>query len=132
MNELTKGFIEQGLQMLQANVYQGNVKAGWWENLATGQAKPKGDVDLILSKMMLITTEVAEAAEGVRKGLNDDHLKHRPMAEVELADAVIRILDLCGHEGYDLAGAIMEKLEYNAQRADHKRENRLLEGGKKA
>lgn len=124
--------IADNIDYLQFHVYQGNVKAGWWENLATGEAKPKGDVELILSKMMLITTEVAEAAEGVRKGLNDDHLKHRPMAEVELADAVIRILDLCGHEGYDLAGAIMEKLEYNAQRLDHKRESRMAEGGKKA
>jgi hypothetical protein len=32
--------------------------------------------------------------------------------------------------GYDLAGAIMEKLAYNQQRADHKPEARAAEGGK--
>jgi hypothetical protein len=53
------------------------------------------------------------------------------MLEVELADAVIRILDMCGGLGLDLQGAIYEKLVYNAQRADHKVENRLKENGKK-
>lgn len=132
MGEANLDFIENAITALQYEVYYGNVKAGWWEDLTTGKPKAKGDIELILSKMMLITTEVAEAAEGVRKGLNDDHLKNRLMVEVELADAVIRILDLCGHEGYDLSGAIMEKLEYNAQRLDHKRESRMAEGGKKA
>ena len=53
------------------------------------------------------------------------------MAEVELADAIIRILDYAGAFGYDIEGAIKEKLEYNKHRADHKRENRVKEGGKK-
>lgn len=132
MLEINLNSVANSITALQYEVYQGNVKAGWWEDLSTGKAKPKGDVTLILSKLALVHSEVSEAVEGVRKGLMDDHLKHRPMAEVELADAVIRILDLCGHEGYDLAGAIMEKLEYNAQRLDHKRESRMAEGGKKA
>lgn len=54
------------------------------------------------------------------------------MAEVELADAVIRIFDLAGACGYQIGDAIMEKLEYNRHRADHKRENRAKDGGKKA
>ena len=53
------------------------------------------------------------------------------MVEVELADAVIRILDLSGKLDLDLMGAIKEKMEYNSTRADHKRENRNKEGGKK-
>lgn len=121
-----------GLAQLQDEIYAGNVKAGWWTNLTTGELKAKGDITEILAKLALVHSEVSEAVEGVRKNKMDDHLPHRPMVEVEIADAIIRLLDLAGHEGYDVAGAIDEKLEYNQQRADHKIENRLAEGGKKA
>jgi len=74
---------------------------------------------------------IAEAKEGHRKNLVDDHLPHRGMIEVELADAVIRIADLCGALNLDLGGAVVEKLVYNMNRADHKIENRKSENGKK-
>ena len=124
--------IADSLRHLQFTIYHGNVAAGWWHNISTGVPHPKGDVTLILSKLALVHSEVSEAVEGVRKGLMDDKLPHRPMAEVELADAIIRAFDLAGHEGWNLSGAIIEKLYYNDQRADHKIENRLAEGGKKA
>lgn len=79
---------------------------------------------------MLTVSELAEAMEGDRKALPDDKLPHRQMREVELADAVIRIFDMAGGFELDLAGAIMEKLEYNRQRADHKMENRQQANGK--
>jgi len=53
------------------------------------------------------------------------------MFAVELADAVIRIGDLAGKCGIDLGPIIAAKMEFNAVRPDHKRENRALEGGKK-
>jgi NTP pyrophosphatase (non-canonical NTP hydrolase) len=68
--------------------------------------------------------------EGHRKGLMDDKLPHRPMIEVELADAMIRIADLAGALGLDLGGAIAEKMAYNATRADHRPESRAKAGGK--
>lgn len=80
---------------------------------------------------MLIVSEVAEAMEGERKDLMDDKLPHRRMAEVELADAMIRIFDYAGGFGYDLQGAFEEKMAFNAERADHKHEARLLAGGKR-
>jgi len=129
----------------------------------------------------------------------DDHLPHRKMGEVELADALIRLLDMAGRYGwnyspsvrrhymidkmstvggmhlscnitlcdigaslyasmpvteniwismtysnavntilqvanrqeYDMEGAMIEKLKYNKQRQDHKRENRAQQHGKK-
>lgn len=80
---------------------------------------------------MLVVSELAEAMEGHRKGLRDDKLPHRAMLEVELADAVIRILDISAGLSLDIEGAVEEKMEYNRERLDHKREARLAEGGKR-
>jgi NTP pyrophosphatase (non-canonical NTP hydrolase) len=104
-----------------------SLKAGWWHDLKTGELIEPN----IGEKLMLVVSEVSEAMEGARKNLMDDKLPHRKMIEVELADAVIRIGDLCGRLNLDLGGAIAEKLEYNAHRPDHKKENRLGENGKK-
>lgn len=81
--------------------------------------------------LCLIHSEISEALEGHRKGLMDDHLPNRKMFEVELADAVIRIMDLAGALNIDIGGALVEKLLYNIDRADHKPENRADPGGKK-
>lgn len=115
--------------------------AGWWGELEqTGDlpydvAEVRGDgrfgKALVAQKLCLIHSEVSEAMEGHRKNLVDDKLPHRPMIEVELADAVIRIADLAGALGLDLGGAIAEKMEYNRKRPDHKPENRKADGGKK-
>lgn len=115
------------LQLLQESIHQANVDAGWWTDLETGERKQRNKGELL----MLIVTEIAEAMEGERKDLMDDKLPHRKNAEVELADAFIRILDYCGGFGYDLAGAMQDKLEFNRTREDHKIENRRKEGGKK-
>lgn len=98
---------------------------GWWDGV---------DVNapfVFAAKLALIHSEVSEAMEGHRKNLKDDKLPHRDMVEVELADAVIRIFDLAGAAGMDLGGAIIEKLAFNATRADHKPENRAKTNGKK-
>lgn len=110
---------------------------GWWTNLTTGETLVSSGYPLITPTknvgelLMLIVTELAEGMEGCRKGLMDDKLTHRSMLEVELADAVIRIFDMAGGLGLDVAGAIGEKLAFNDTRADHKIENRLAVGGKK-
>ena len=81
--------------------------------------------------LCLVHSEISEAMEGHRKLLMDDHLPTRTMLEVELADAVIRILDLAGGLGLDIGGAIAEKLLFNSTRTDHKIANRRLANGKK-
>ena len=119
----------ESLKELQAYCHNVSVKAGWWNDVSTGEKfdpVAKGP-----EKIALMHSELSEALEGLRKGLMDDKLPHRPNAEVELADAVIRILDWAGAMGYDIAGAIKDKLAFNASREDHKLENRQAAGGKK-
>jgi hypothetical protein len=99
----------------------------WWIDLHTGQPLKRNVGELL----MLVTSELAEAMEGHRKSLPDDKLPHRPMFEVELADAVIRIFDIAAGMKLDLYGAYLEKMAYNAQRADHLTEHRKSEHGKK-
>lgn len=64
----------------------------WWHHPLT-HAKLDRNIGELL---MLTVSEIAECMEGERKDLMDDHLPHRKMAEVELADAVIRIADILG------------------------------------
>jgi NTP pyrophosphatase (non-canonical NTP hydrolase) len=79
---------------------------------------------------MLMVSEISEAFEARRKNKMDDHLPHRRGVEVELADAMIRILDFAGENGLDIGGAFWEKIGYNLSRQDHKPEQRRLPGGK--
>ena len=173
---------------LAKEIYEANKAVGWWDE--PNRCK--------LTLLQLVSTEIAEATEAERKDLMDDHLPHRKGGEVELADAMIRLLDMAGafgweyvegvtdhsmrfelsivntiagkhallsiplcsliinvitnddsdtnesyanfieciehvatSQGYDLEGAMTEKLAYNAKRADHKREARAAENGKK-
>lgn len=135
--------IYDGIKRAARVCHQAAVDGGWWVHKKSGvdlrqvMNNPIGPFEellapaLVSQKLCLIHSEVSEAMEGTRKGLMDDHLPHRPMEEVELADALIRILDLAEARGFDIAGAVVDKLEYNAHRADHKAKNRSEEGGKK-
>lgn len=116
---------KQQINDMCADVHEANAK--WWVDLHTGEPIKRNVGELLC----LVHSEISEAMEGHRKNLSDDKLPHRPMIEVELADAVIRIFDIAAGLGLDLGGAYDEKMAYNAQRADHKREARLLENGKK-
>lgn len=118
----------KSLNEMQKIVFHNTVKAGWWE-LPTKQEEIE---DLIIfSKLGLIHSEISEAFEGYRKDKMDNHLPNRKEVEVELADAIIRILDLAEALNLKVGSALLEKMLYNKTRADHKLENRQKEGGKK-
>lgn len=123
----TLDLFQLSLNTASEQIHAAQVKAGWYKDPVTRRKIDRN----IMEMLMLITTEVAEAAEGYRKNLMDDKLPHRPMLEVELADVLIRVFDLAGYKGLDLGGAVVEKLLYNQTRADHTLEARAADGGKK-
>lgn len=173
---------------LRDRIHQGNVDAGWWSNLQTGESilETRSRPEMLV----LIISELCEAwLDGDQP---DGHLPQYPAFQVEMADAAIRILDLSGGDkidlspvhtdtpcgllthdlmllvsfigsdalegfrkgnrskyetaiqttyhslfrmakayGFDLMQMIEAKVAYNAQRADHKIENRKASDGKK-
>lgn len=126
----------EGVTNLQAACHHLSKGSGWWTVLDKKSGTPASMIDpfnhdVFGCKIALIHSEISEAMEGGRKDKMDDHLPHRKSEEVELADAIIRIMDLAQARKLDLAGAIIEKLAYNQTRADHKPENRAAAGGKK-
>lgn len=82
------------------------VEKGWYE-------RPRDVPELL----MLVVSELSECLEAARKG-NPDSLKIPPHTaiEEELADAVIRILDMASHLKLDLGGAILAKMRFNRTR----------------
>jgi len=113
------------INKLAQEVHAANKK--WWVDLESGAPLKRNKAEM----MMLIVSEIAEAMEGHRKNLPDDKLPHRSMEEVEMADALIRILDYCAGHGLDLGGAYVEKMQFNAIRKDHTAEHRKGKNGKK-
>src|ERR1051326_6611485 len=85
---------------LAADIHLANHK--WWHDLVTGERLDRNKGELL----MLTVSEIAEAMEGLRKDLYDDHLPTRKMVEVELADALIRALDFAGGFGLKIDDSV--------------------------
>ena len=119
--------------------YQWAVPRGWWTDLKTGEdlgcdypsgERPKGSKS-VGDQISLIHSEVSEAYEGHRKNKQDKDCPGFTNFEIELADAMIRILDTAGGLNLRLAEAFESKMEFNRTREDHKPENRMKDDGKK-
>lgn len=95
------------LNTLQVLVYDWNAAQGFW---ADGQ-------DSVGSKIALMHSELSEALEADRKGINsDDKIPAYTGLEAELADVLIRLLDFSGRHNLRLGEAIIEKLAFNTTR----------------
>lgn len=90
----------------QEYVHAMAVDKGWWETERT-------DAEAIA----LMHSELSEALEAARTGypVSDKIAPHGNFVE-ELADTIIRIMDLCGKRELDVAEAIVQKVMVNAKR----------------
>lgn len=79
----------KNLTELAKEIHEWNVHVGWWDDFEVKSERHE------LAKMLVIS-ELVEAMEGYRKDLFDEHLPEFKMFDVELADAMIRLLDLAG------------------------------------
>lgn len=72
---------------------------------------------LTATRLCLIHSEVSEALEAVRHGNPvSEHCPEISGLEEELADVVIRVLDLAGESGMDIDRAVRLKMDFNRNR----------------
>lgn len=112
----------QALNRLSLFILRENELKGFWEDYSKVVAiENKATKDIarrafINEKILLVVSELAEGVEALRKNLVSDHLPNRMGIEEELADAVIRILDLTAAMNIPIGDVVMEKVAFNQTR----------------
>jgi NTP pyrophosphatase (non-canonical NTP hydrolase) len=109
--------VSKSIAKLQKEIHDLAVEKGWWTDVKTQE--PVNPEDRIPEAIALIHSELSEALEEYRRGLLAPYAVADGKPEgfgIELADAVIRIMDLCGALNIDLEERIDTKHKYNKTR----------------
>lgn len=94
------------MEMLQYLCHKTAYAKGWWDT-------DRNNYEAIA----LMHSELSEAVEGLRAGNpQDDKIPVYSAAEAELADCIIRILDLAEARGWRVGTALLAKMHYNLSR----------------
>ena len=98
---------QQAWTYLAEDVHNNAKDKGWWD---TEKKIPE--------ELLLLHAEVSEATEAMRKGNPpDSHIPEFTGLEAELADVVIRIMDIAEGMNLRVSEAIVAKHEYNKGRS---------------
>lgn len=96
----------KSLDLLAQQVHTANKK--WWQNIDTGAPLSRNKGELL----GLIHSEISEAFDAELLNMKDDKLPHRLGGEVEMADALIRMLDYSAGFGYSLDGPMRDEFGF--------------------
>lgn len=108
MNDYNSQSFVDVIRELSKKIHTNAVEHGFWCD------EPTSNFGL---KIALIHSELSEALEAHRSGnLLSPTLSQLSWTEEELADAIIRILDLSEKCGFDLGNAILAKHNFNCTR----------------